>query len=457
MSASELDDLDAELVIWAREIPDLDPLTEGIVERIHILAHDFNESMSADPGRVRPRSAGVQAARPVAQRWPALSALGRDAGQRPAAFDRSDDQPARSPRGGRAGAPAARSERPAGHPRGADRGRPCRLGSDRRDPGAPRGDDRVGPEHPRARAAPSPAASPDARLSHKGHARKSAATTDAATPPCRDRRPTGTDDRGHPRSMRSNVRVSRTRSSAPSERTARRRARPSRGSSSVPSCARSSSGAAMTTTSSSWSPAGAASTGRRFAPSSASSACRCPTPRRPGRRPATSAVRSRRSVGACLAGLVDASRSGPGAGRHRWRRTRGQYPPGPGRYDRGARRRSRRRDGAGRRLDRPQRPPLRLITLPSRHRAWPRPGRAQGLRPRSRRLPMPDIGPKRIAEFIAPFRVEPGRKGQAAKGLRPRRVAAGQHQGGETGPPPGRRAPREYQMVRRIWPRSRTT
>ena len=46
MSASELDDLDAELVIWAREIPDLDPLTEGIVERIHILAHDFNESMS---------------------------------------------------------------------------------------------------------------------------------------------------------------------------------------------------------------------------------------------------------------------------------------------------------------------------------------------------------------------------------------------------------------------------
>lgn len=40
----ELDYLDAALVVWAREIPDLDPVTEGIVERIHILAHDFNES-----------------------------------------------------------------------------------------------------------------------------------------------------------------------------------------------------------------------------------------------------------------------------------------------------------------------------------------------------------------------------------------------------------------------------
>lgn len=39
-----LDYLDQALVIWAREIPDLDPLTEGIVERIHIIAHDFNVS-----------------------------------------------------------------------------------------------------------------------------------------------------------------------------------------------------------------------------------------------------------------------------------------------------------------------------------------------------------------------------------------------------------------------------
>ena len=31
-------------LVWAREIPDLDPLTEGIVERIHILAHDLNVS-----------------------------------------------------------------------------------------------------------------------------------------------------------------------------------------------------------------------------------------------------------------------------------------------------------------------------------------------------------------------------------------------------------------------------
>ena len=40
----DFDALDAALVVWAREIPDLDPVTEGIVERIHILAHDFNQS-----------------------------------------------------------------------------------------------------------------------------------------------------------------------------------------------------------------------------------------------------------------------------------------------------------------------------------------------------------------------------------------------------------------------------
>jgi DNA-binding MarR family transcriptional regulator len=43
-AADGLDYLDRALVIWAREIPDLDPLTEGIVERIHILAYDFNVS-----------------------------------------------------------------------------------------------------------------------------------------------------------------------------------------------------------------------------------------------------------------------------------------------------------------------------------------------------------------------------------------------------------------------------
>ncbi|HEV8403607.1 MAG TPA: MarR family transcriptional regulator [Candidatus Limnocylindrales bacterium] len=41
----ELDALDEKLGRWAHEIPDLDPLTEGIVERIHHLAHDFDASM----------------------------------------------------------------------------------------------------------------------------------------------------------------------------------------------------------------------------------------------------------------------------------------------------------------------------------------------------------------------------------------------------------------------------
>ena len=39
------DALDAALVVWAREIPDLEPVTEGIVERIGILSHALEESL----------------------------------------------------------------------------------------------------------------------------------------------------------------------------------------------------------------------------------------------------------------------------------------------------------------------------------------------------------------------------------------------------------------------------
>ena len=39
------DHLDAQLAVWAREIPDLDPLTEGIVERIQKLAKSLDRSM----------------------------------------------------------------------------------------------------------------------------------------------------------------------------------------------------------------------------------------------------------------------------------------------------------------------------------------------------------------------------------------------------------------------------
>ena len=41
----ETDKLDEMLEVWAREIPDLDPLTEGIVERIQGLAKNFDRSM----------------------------------------------------------------------------------------------------------------------------------------------------------------------------------------------------------------------------------------------------------------------------------------------------------------------------------------------------------------------------------------------------------------------------
>lgn len=44
-TTAETDHLDRMLAIWAREIPDLDPLTEGIVERIQILAKGFDRSL----------------------------------------------------------------------------------------------------------------------------------------------------------------------------------------------------------------------------------------------------------------------------------------------------------------------------------------------------------------------------------------------------------------------------
>ncbi len=40
-----LDELDAQLEVWAREIPNLEPVTEGIVERIQILAKAFDRSL----------------------------------------------------------------------------------------------------------------------------------------------------------------------------------------------------------------------------------------------------------------------------------------------------------------------------------------------------------------------------------------------------------------------------
>ena len=46
-TTEERDRLDDMLVIWAREIPNLDPLTEGIVERIQFLAKKFNDSADA--------------------------------------------------------------------------------------------------------------------------------------------------------------------------------------------------------------------------------------------------------------------------------------------------------------------------------------------------------------------------------------------------------------------------
>ncbi len=45
-SQDDFDDLDALLTVWAREIPALDKETEGIVERIHMLAYDLNQSMA---------------------------------------------------------------------------------------------------------------------------------------------------------------------------------------------------------------------------------------------------------------------------------------------------------------------------------------------------------------------------------------------------------------------------
>lgn len=46
----EPDELDAQLEVWAREIPNLEPVTEGIVERIHILAKAFDRSLEETLG-----------------------------------------------------------------------------------------------------------------------------------------------------------------------------------------------------------------------------------------------------------------------------------------------------------------------------------------------------------------------------------------------------------------------
>lgn len=44
-AAPKPDHVDEMLEVWAREIPDLDPLTEGIIERIQILAWNFNQAL----------------------------------------------------------------------------------------------------------------------------------------------------------------------------------------------------------------------------------------------------------------------------------------------------------------------------------------------------------------------------------------------------------------------------
>jgi DNA-binding MarR family transcriptional regulator len=41
----QLDEVDSMLEVWAREIPNLDPVTEGIVERIQNLAKAFDKSL----------------------------------------------------------------------------------------------------------------------------------------------------------------------------------------------------------------------------------------------------------------------------------------------------------------------------------------------------------------------------------------------------------------------------
>ena len=43
--APDRDNIDEMLDVWKREIPDLDPVTEGIIERIQILSWNFNQSL----------------------------------------------------------------------------------------------------------------------------------------------------------------------------------------------------------------------------------------------------------------------------------------------------------------------------------------------------------------------------------------------------------------------------
>ena len=181
--ARRVSTLDDSSVIWAREIPDLDPLTEGIVERIHILAHDFNESMPQTLAEFDLDRRAFKLLGRLRSVGAAVPALGRDAGQRPAALDRRDDQPAR-PAGERPAWSAACPTRATGAARWWSRPRRA----------TPPGIETVGTQARREAMIASVLRTREREQLHrllrrlmrafpdKGHARKSHGTTDADPP-----------------------------------------------------------------------------------------------------------------------------------------------------------------------------------------------------------------------------------------------------------------------------------
>ena len=76
--------LDDMLVVWAREIPNLDPLTEGIVERIQFLAKKFDQSMDRTLNEFGLDHRTFPPARQVARLWAAISTHAQSAGRGPA-------------------------------------------------------------------------------------------------------------------------------------------------------------------------------------------------------------------------------------------------------------------------------------------------------------------------------------------------------------------------------------
>ena len=158
------DALDDSLEIWAREIPDLDPLTEGIIERIQILAWNVNQSMDETLETFDLDRRSFSLLGKLRKHGPpyrvSAGKLATDLRLSSGAMTNRLDRMEAAGLIRRLPDP----DRPSRHARRADRARARAVGQDRRRAGAPRGEFSSVLTRRREGAAPRPAPAPDARV-----------------------------------------------------------------------------------------------------------------------------------------------------------------------------------------------------------------------------------------------------------------------------------------------------